>query len=265
MSGREGKRGGRPRTASDIDLARCRKLDRKGGIPLYWQLSATLFENLEAGGWGEGARFPSERQLEEHFDVSRPVVRRALGILVDDGKVTRVQGGGTYVAARRYETRVFGLVDALVNRPEDLTVNVLKVRKRRPDAAVARFLAVPRNVSVAHVTAVIRAGDRHLGHIDTHVVIRCVPWLMAALAELQEGASPSEERHLELRRAELLLEHTRFRSWGGLKVGAAPGDPALMVRLLQYARAKQGGGECPVEFARLVYRSENTQLRVVAN
>jgi DNA-binding GntR family transcriptional regulator len=241
-------------------------LDRESGIPLYWLLSATLFEHLEAGDWQEGARFATERELEEEFGVSRSVVRRALSILAGDGKITSVQGAGAFVASARRETAVFGLIEALIDRREDLSLTVLTAGERRPDSAIARFLELKDDaLPVAHVTAVMELQGRPVGHIDTHVATADVPWLLPTVRALQAGADPSTASGPELSRADLLIEHTFFGSWGGLRVGAAAGDPALMVRLVQYGKPEGATSERPLEFARLVYRSDSTQLRFELN
>jgi DNA-binding GntR family transcriptional regulator len=262
----DGKARGRPKQSSEIPFAGCRRLDRESGIPLYWQLSATLFEHLEAGDWQEGARFATERELEEEFEVSRSVVRRALNILVGDGKITSVQGAGAFVASARRETAVFGLVEALIDRREDLTLTVLTAGERRPDSAIARFLELEDDAApVAHVTGVMELHGRAVGHIDTHVAISDVPWLLPTVRALQAGADPSSPNGPELSRADLLVEHTFFGGWGGLRVGAASGDPALMVRLVQYGKPANTTSERPLEFARLVYRSDRTQLSLEQN
>jgi DNA-binding GntR family transcriptional regulator len=61
-----------------VSLANCRELHRNSDVPLYYQLGAALLEAVETGPWREGARFATERELEEQFKVSRVVVRRAL-------------------------------------------------------------------------------------------------------------------------------------------------------------------------------------------
>lgn len=47
----------------------------------------------------EGVRLPSERELAERLDVSRPKVREALKRLADDGLLEVRHGDGTFVAA----------------------------------------------------------------------------------------------------------------------------------------------------------------------
>lgn len=249
---------GRPRHASEISLAACRRLDRASNVPLYYQLAATLLENLEAGGWRPGARFATERELEEEFGVSRAVVRRALELLVGDGAIHRVKGSGTFVAVKRRKTDVFGLVEALIAHRQDLTMTLLRACRESPDLAVARFLAVGRRTPVAHLTAVVKIAGQPVGLIDSRTAVSRVPWVLDAAREFERGEDPHIPRAVRLTRAQAIVEHTFFGSWGGPKLGVSAGDPALMTRLIQFGRIN--GEEAPLEFARLFHPSEATQL-----
>lgn len=50
-----------------------------------------------------GDRIPSENELSARFGVSRETVRRAIGILEEQGVLRRVRGSGTYVSHSRKE------------------------------------------------------------------------------------------------------------------------------------------------------------------
>lgn len=50
-------------------------------------------------GLGPGDPLPSERELAENLGVSRMTLRRAIGALVEEGRVTSRQGHGTFVAS----------------------------------------------------------------------------------------------------------------------------------------------------------------------
>ena len=85
---------GRPKRSSDIPLAGSRRLDRTSDVPLYFQLAAALKVMLEVEDWESGARFASEREIEEEFGVSRAVIRPALDLLVGDGAIFQPFGDG---------------------------------------------------------------------------------------------------------------------------------------------------------------------------
>jgi DNA-binding GntR family transcriptional regulator len=252
---------GRPKQSSTVPLAGSSELDRSSDVPLYFQLAAALKVMLEVGTWEPGARFASERELEEEFKVSRAVIRPALDLLVGDGAIVRIKGSGAFVAPPRREVKVTGLVKLSIDRHDDLPVTVLSVRKRRPDHIVSHFLEIEdRRTPIAHVTAVVDVGEPSVFLIDSFSTVAQVPWLLPTAHALATGAKPPQPSGLDLTRATVSVEHTFFGEWGSSQVGAAAGDPALMGRFVQFGRAKGSKREHPLEFARLVYRADSAQL-----
>jgi GntR family transcriptional regulator len=216
---------------------------------------------LEVDDWEAGARFASERELEEEFNVSRAVIRPALDLLVGDGAIVRVKGSGAFVAPPRREVRVAGLVKLWSEPLDERTVNVLSARKRLPDRTVSHFLQIEdRRTPVAHVHAVVDAGKPSVILVDSFSSVALVPWLLPTAEALEVGEKPPRPDGLELTRATVSVEHTFFGEWGSSQVGASAGDPALMGRFVQFGRATDSQLECPLEFARLIYRADGAQL-----
>ncbi len=73
-------------------------LDRASGVPLRLQLRDALQRQIIDGSYRPGESFPTEREIAEHFRVSRTTIREALVDLVQDGFLVRQQGKGTFVA-----------------------------------------------------------------------------------------------------------------------------------------------------------------------
>ncbi len=69
-------------------------------LPKYEQIKRRLIEEIEQGRWAAGSLVPSEAELLQRFNVSRPTLVRSLQDLVRDGYVYRRQGKGTFVAER---------------------------------------------------------------------------------------------------------------------------------------------------------------------
>lgn len=242
-------------------LAGMSELDRNSDVPLYFQLASTLKVMLEVGTWEVGARLASERELEEEFNVSRAVIRPALDLLVGDGAIVRVKGSGAFVAPPRREVQVAGLVRLSMDHRHDLAINVLSARKRPPDHTVSHFLEIEdESTQIAHVTAVVDLGQPSVVLVDSYFTATDVPWLLPTAHALEAGTKPPEPSWLELTRATVSIEHTFFGEWGSSQVGATAGDPALMGRFVQFGRAKRSEQERPLEFARLIYRADSTQL-----
>lgn len=60
--------------------------------PLYLQLKETLIERIKSGDYLENDVIPGERTLAEMYNVSRTTVRKCIGILVEEGYITRSNG-----------------------------------------------------------------------------------------------------------------------------------------------------------------------------
>jgi GntR family transcriptional regulator len=252
---------GRPKRSSTVPLTGGGELDRDSDVPLYFQLAAALKVMLEVDDLEAGARFASERELEEEFKVSRAVIRPALDLLVGDGAIVRVKGSGAFVAPPRREVRVAGLVGLWSEQQNGRAVNVLSARKRRPDRTVSHFLEIEdRRTPVAHVIAVVDVGQPSVILVDSFSSVALVPWLLPTAQALEAGTKPPRPGGLDLTRATVSVEHTFFGEWGSSQVGASAGDPALMGRFVQFGQARGSKRERRLEFARLIYRADGTQL-----
>ncbi len=232
---------GRPRQSSDVPLAGRRQLDRDSEVPLYFQLAAELHRMLELGTWEPGARFPTERELEEEFDVSRAVIRPALDLLVGDGTIFRIKGSGAFVAAPRTRVKATGLVKLWANSGHDHSVSVASVRKRMPDRTVSKFLELDESLTeIAQVTAAVDTGEPSAFVVDSYSV------------DLPHSMAPSHRRSFSERRqppaawrAGADQEHrygrAHFLQWvvgvpGGLQSGQSGAD-----RALRPVRPEEGG------------------------
>jgi len=67
---------------------------------LYRQVAGKMLESLDSGEYPPGTRLPSERELSEHYGVSRPTIREAIIALEINGRVEVKTGSGVYVLAR---------------------------------------------------------------------------------------------------------------------------------------------------------------------
>ncbi|UGB29318.1 GntR family transcriptional regulator [Metabacillus sp. B2-18] len=74
------------------------KINKESPLPLYYQLKDIIKNSIENGYLQPEHTIPSERELSETFEISRPTVRQALNELVNDGSLIRRKGLGTFVA-----------------------------------------------------------------------------------------------------------------------------------------------------------------------
>jgi DNA-binding GntR family transcriptional regulator len=261
MGKSEKQRGEGRRRSTDVPLTGNAELNRKSFVPLYFQLAEALKKLLETGAWRQGARFPSEREIAEEFGVSRTVIRPALDLLVGDGAIVRTRGSGTFVAPPKREVPILGLVKALAERPDGVTVTVLTASEESAGSGVRHFLEMDRKPSlVVHVTAVIRVDGKPACLVDSYSVAAHVPWLLPMAAALKSGAEPPAPARLDLTRATAWIEGTFLGQFSASQLRVSAGEPALLGRLVQFGKVRGGKRERSIEFARLICSTGGAQL-----
>jgi GntR family transcriptional regulator len=70
-------------------------------VPPYRQLAAILRGKIESGELAPGQQLPSVITLAADYQIAVPTVRKAIGLLKDEGLVTGVAGYGTFVAEKQ--------------------------------------------------------------------------------------------------------------------------------------------------------------------
>ena len=71
--------------------------DSKGAPPLYLQISQILRDKILRHEYDYGDRIPSEKDLQDQYEVSRITARQAIQELEQENMVERARGKGTIV------------------------------------------------------------------------------------------------------------------------------------------------------------------------
>lgn len=112
-------------------------IDPSGPVPKHQQLREILLELIE--NMGPDCLIPSERELGESHGLSRMTVRQALNQLVQEGRLYRVRGKGTFVAQPKVDLQV---------RLESFTEDMRR-RGMVPASRVLRFERIVATMTVA--------------------------------------------------------------------------------------------------------------------
>ena len=80
-----------------------KNLSRSSKVPLYFQLYEILGDGIRDGVWQPEEMLPTENDLVQQYQLSRATVRQAFEMLVNEGRVYRRQGQGTFVSKPAFE------------------------------------------------------------------------------------------------------------------------------------------------------------------
>jgi GntR family transcriptional regulator len=85
------------------------RIDPYAFVPKYYQLFSILKSQIEDGELPPLQPIPSERELEEIYNVSRTTIRQAISLLSNQGFVFREHGRGTFVAPPKLQNSLHEL------------------------------------------------------------------------------------------------------------------------------------------------------------
>jgi GntR family transcriptional regulator len=103
----------------------------QAGRPLYLQVKDALSAGLAVGKWKPRDQLPTETELSREFGVSEGTIRQAIVALVNEGRLTRRSGKGTFVARARFDqsfARFFRFRGSGEAKYPEYAVTVLKIK-----------------------------------------------------------------------------------------------------------------------------------------
>jgi len=117
-------------------------------IPLYFQIYRDLQYKICQGEYAPGALLPTETELEKIYGTSRAPVRQALGVLENEGLVTRRQGKGTFVTEQARSSPwliATGFLKCYERFWGRLTARTMELDTQLPDdAEICEFLGLSK-------------------------------------------------------------------------------------------------------------------------
>lgn len=72
-------------------------VDKESPLPLYFQIKEDMEKKIKSGVLQEGEYLPSEFKLMEEYNVSRPTIRQAIDLLVQENYLEKKRGIGTLI------------------------------------------------------------------------------------------------------------------------------------------------------------------------
>lgn len=178
----------------------------KTPIPLYERVKHHILDGIRRGEWPDGARLPSEHELQALFSVSRMTVHRALRELGSEGLVSRLRGSGTFVTTPQPRPASLEIVDIaaeITARGHRHSMRLVKLETVRADAQLARIFAMRAGANLFHSVVVHQEDD-----VAVQLEERFVTPFFAPRYLEQDFSSVTTARYLEASAATTEVEHT---------------------------------------------------------
>ncbi|MDT2764271.1 GntR family transcriptional regulator [Enterococcus asini] len=126
--------------------------------PLYVQLADELRDKIAQGEFVPDSQIPSENELHQTTGYSRSTVRKALAILVEEGRLTKVHGKGTFVTAldnhlvNKQNHHFLSLTENIRKRGQTLTTKVVDLRWVEPTREQTQFFQLTEDAQLLEIT-----------------------------------------------------------------------------------------------------------------
>ena len=237
------------------------ELDRSSATPLYRQIEAAILEHARRRDLRPGDRVWSEHEIMRLFQVARSVARQALGDLERQGVIVRDKTGSFLSSSARPDQLLSSAggvyADAQSAGKEVRSIVLANEIKPAPDS-VAADLEVRPGTPCVHLVRVRLLEAMPLSYVHSWVEAARAPGLTdldfttgslyRTLAEAYDLRVASARRHVG---ADLASEHIAEH------LGAAPGDPLLVVRSIGYSADRR-----PIDTFTAWYRADHSEFVV---
>ena len=203
----------------------------------YQRAKAFVHGKLASGEWKPGDLIPSENRLVVELGMSRMTVNRALRELTEEGRLRRVSGVGTFVAASKPQSnllRITNIADEILARGHRYRCQVLLLARESASMPIASALSLVTGASVFHLMCVHYEDDVAVQLEDRYVNPQTAPDFLQQpfgdalqsarylldiiqpdeMEHIVEASHPSAEalKHLQIEPAEPCLVLMR-RTW----------------------------------------------------
>lgn len=122
-----------------------KEINRETPIPLYYQVSQILWREIQSGVYQPGDFIPTEKELQQRFQVSRATIRQAIAELMYSGVLERHRSKGTMVTKSPFEVTLRELgsfTNEFLSQNQPLVTRILTFDFIPAPAQVAGILEV---------------------------------------------------------------------------------------------------------------------------
>lgn len=225
-------------------------------LALYEQVKEHITRKIQDGSWPAGHRLPSEHELVAQFGISRMTANRALRELVEQGRVVRVAGVGSFVAEDKPQStllQIANIASEIRARGHDYGYQLVSGERVAASADVAAWLDLRAGESVFHSVCLHLEDGVPVQLEDRYVNPRVAPDYIeqdfsreTPNAYLSRVAPLTAVEHT----IEAILPDARVAGWLELKT------PQACLQVLR----RTWSGEDVVTFARLIHPGDRYRL-----
>ena len=239
------------------------KLDPFDQVPMYYQLYNKVRQKIEDSEWKPRQPIPSERELQEFYNVSRTTVRQAVSLLVNHGFLYREHGRGTFVSPPKLKNSLHVLSsfsEDMRSRGMEPGQQILQIKWVEPTTKIRQQLELPDDrKTVLLITRLRLANDEPIGIHSAYLPLHeeegfSVESLEAygslyKLLEEKYDRIPTE--------ADETIESVVADEREAALLNIYPGSPLLLIQRIVWSQKREA-----MEYVKVIYRADRYQYYI---
>ena len=228
---------------------------RPGLVPRYYQLKQILEKRILLGEFQPEDQFPTDESLCDEYGLSRGTVRRAIDMLVEEGRLRRKQGRGTFVTVPLLVPVFFRLSsfdDEMHQRGRTPATKLLHLKVVRASEPVANDLELTLGEEVIEISRLRLADGLPMAFETRYLAYKICPDLLNEDLEKQSIHSLLIDKYnIPLIRARHMIEARVLTTQEAEVLQVRPGSAGFFVSRVTYTL-----NDRPVTRYHIVYRGD---------
>jgi GntR family transcriptional regulator len=225
-------------------------------LPLYHKIKTSLERRIAEGELKKGEFIPTEGELEAYYKVSRTTIRKAVGMLVDEGTMTIVRGRGTIVTPSKLNYKVADLMsftELMKQQGLRPSTTGIRIERKKPSPDIQERLGLRPGEDVVEISRVRTADDEPITINSSFIPLRYLEGKDLSVLDRKQSLYKvlEEDCNLEIHSTEDTIQALRAGRAQAEILHIGVGDPLLYIERLAYLK----NGEL-VEFSRIFIRGD---------
>lgn len=239
-----------------------KQIDKNIGIPLYEQILEIIYNDIQNGVFTYGEIIPKEMDLCKMYNVSRPTIRKAMDILVQNGNLIRIKGKGTYVSSDKKIKQEFTHIIQNFNAEMSQKgvspgTKVLKKILTAPDKQTIEKLKLKSGEKVIELVRLRYADNEPLLIVTTYIPYERASFLFEKDFEKVSLYDSFEEKNIIIKKAVRTFEVQKATKELSDLLTISKNDPVFYFETIAYSDS-----DVPMEFSKCFYRGDKNKFVV---
>lgn len=196
-------------------------------------------KDIETGVLKPGDIIPSERELSEKYQISRPTVRQAIKELAYEGLLNREKGKGTFVSRPKFN---YGFIqqfstfyDDMAEKGYQVHTKVLNIEVRNDLPNIGKILNIAENDPIICIERMRYVEGEPIVKVSNFIPFSLCPDLVHEdLTDKSLYRTLFEKYHLRAFRAEITLEATVADNLDSKVLEIPEGAPVIFMKNITF-------------------------------